>query len=59
MNNKVHEFYERELWRKQKILGNIVMAEKSLDNYLNRIEKTFGKDCIIGYGKLVSLMLIR
>ena len=49
LNKQTTEFYKREVWRKMKF-RQYSYEKKSVDMFLNRIEETFGKDTIIGYG---------
>lgn len=49
MNAKVEDFYAMDTFRKMSF-RQYCYATKSLDNFLNRIEEKFGKDCVIGYG---------
>ena len=49
LNKKVLDFYQRETWRKMKF-RQYSYGKKSMDNFLNRIKETFGKNILIGYG---------
>jgi hypothetical protein len=49
LNNETRDFYIKDLWRKMK-WRNYVYSRKSEDTFLNNIEMTFGKDCILAYG---------
>ena len=49
LNNSVKEFYNRDTWRKMKF-KQYSYSKSSMDNFLNRIESTFGKNILIGYG---------
>ena len=49
LNDKVKDFYEKELFRKMKWRTHIY-KRKSEDNFLNNIEKTFGNDLLLCYG---------
>jgi len=51
LNEKVREFYENELYRKLK-WRSWIYQRKSEDNFLNNIEKTYGKkeDLLLCYG---------
>lgn len=49
MNAKISGFYSKDTFRKMSF-RTYCYSTKSLDNFLNRIEEKFGKDCVIGYG---------
>ncbi len=49
LNKKLRDFYVKDVWRKMK-WRQYVYSRKSEDNFLNRIENTFGKDCVLAYG---------
>lgn len=49
LNQETIEFYKREVWRKMKF-RQYSYGKKSIDNFLNRIQETFGNDIVIGYG---------
>ena len=51
LNDKLRDFYEKELYRKLK-WRTWIYQRKSEDNFLNRIEETYGKkeDLLICYG---------
>jgi hypothetical protein len=49
LNRDVGEFYQKEVWRKMKF-RQYSYAKKSLDNFLNKIQETFGDNILIGYG---------
>jgi hypothetical protein len=49
LNREVGEFYRKEVWRKMKF-RQYSYAKKSLDNFLNKIQETFGDNILIGYG---------
>ena len=49
LNSETRDFYIKDLWRKMK-WRNYVYSRKSEDTFLNDIETTFGKDCVLAYG---------
>jgi hypothetical protein len=49
LNEKVREFYQREVWRKMKFRA-YSYGKKSIDTFLNKIKETFGDNLLIGYG---------
>jgi hypothetical protein len=49
LNKKVLDFYQRETWRKMKF-RQYSYGKKSMDNFLNKINETFGENILIGYG---------
>lgn len=49
LNNRVKDFYEKELFRKMK-WRTYIYKRKSEDKFLNNIEKTFGNDLLLCYG---------
>jgi hypothetical protein len=49
LNNKLRDFYVKDVWRKMK-WRQYVYSRKSEDKFLNRIENTFGTDCVLAYG---------
>lgn len=49
LDNEVKDFYQKELWRKMK-WRQFVYLRSSEDRFLNRIESSFGSDCILAYG---------
>jgi hypothetical protein len=49
LNQETLDFYQKDLWRKMKF-RSYCYGRKSLDNFLNKIERTFGKDCVVAYG---------
>lgn len=49
LNQETIEFYKQEVWRKMKF-RQYSYGKKSIDNFLNRIQETFGDDIVIGYG---------
>jgi hypothetical protein len=49
LNTSVKDFYNRATWRKAKF-RSYSYGKQTIDNFLNRIESTFGKNIVIGYG---------
>jgi hypothetical protein len=49
LNKEVSKFYEKETWRKIKF-RQYSYGKKSIDNFLNKIQETFGSNILIGYG---------
>ena len=49
LNKEVSEFYKKETWRKMKF-RQYSYGKKSIDNFLNKIQETFGSNILIGYG---------
>jgi hypothetical protein len=49
LNKQTIEFYKKEVWRKMKF-RQYSYGNKSLDIFLNNIEKTFGENILICYG---------
>jgi hypothetical protein len=49
LNKQTCEFYKKELWRKMKF-RQYSYGNKSIDTFLNNIEKTFGENILIAYG---------
>ena len=49
LNKKVGDFYKKDVWRNMKF-RTYSYGKKSVDTFLNKIEKTFGKDPLIAYG---------
>jgi hypothetical protein len=49
LNKQTTEFYKKEVWRKMKF-RQYSYGNKSLDIFLNNIEKTFGENILICYG---------
>ena len=49
LNKQVSEFYQKETWRKMKF-RQYSYGKKSIDNFLNKIQETFGSNVLIGYG---------
>jgi hypothetical protein len=49
LNQTVAKFYNRDIWRKAKF-RSYSYGKQTVDNFLNRIESTFGKNIVIGYG---------
>jgi len=49
LNQETIGFYKHEVWRKMKF-RQYSYGKKSIDNFLNRIQETFGDDIVIGYG---------
>jgi hypothetical protein len=49
LNKQVGEFYKKETWRKMKF-RQYSYGKKSIDTFLNKIQETFGKNILIGYG---------
>jgi hypothetical protein len=49
LNKEVSEFYKKETWRKMNF-RQYSYGKKSIDNFLNKIQETFGSNILIGYG---------
>jgi hypothetical protein len=49
LNKQVSEFYQKDTWRKMKF-RQYSYGKKSIDNFLNKIQETFGSNILIGYG---------
>lgn len=49
LNKETTDFYKRDVWRKMKF-RQYSYGKKSMDNFLNKIKKTFGENILIGYG---------
>ena len=49
LNKQIIEFYKKEVWRKMKF-RQYSYGNKSIDTFLNNIEKTFGENLLICYG---------
>ncbi len=49
LNKETTEFYRRDVWRKMKF-RQYSYGKKSIDNFLNKIQETFGSNILIGYG---------
>jgi len=49
LNKETTEFYRRDVWRKMKF-RQYSYGKKSIDNFLNKIQETFGSNVLIGYG---------
>ena len=49
LNKETTEFYKKETWRKMKF-RQYSYCKKSIDNFLNKIQETFGSNILIGYG---------
>jgi hypothetical protein len=49
LNKETTEFYRRDVWRKMKF-RQYSYSKKSIDNFLNKIQETFGSNILIGYG---------
>jgi hypothetical protein len=49
LNIQTIEFYKKEVWRKMKF-RQYSYGNKSIDTFLNNIEKTFGENILICYG---------
>jgi hypothetical protein len=49
LNKQVGDFYQKETWRKMKF-RQYSYGKKSIDNFLNKIQETFGSNILIGYG---------
>ena len=49
LNKETTEFYINETWRKMKF-RQYSYGKKSIDNFLNKIQETFGSNILIGYG---------
>ena len=49
LNKQTIEFYKKEVWRKMKF-RQYSYGNKSIDTFLNNIEKTFGENILICYG---------
>ena len=49
LNKQTMEFYKKEVWRKMKF-RQYSYGNKSIDTFLNNIEKTFGENILICYG---------
>jgi hypothetical protein len=49
LNKQVGEFYHKDTWRKMKF-RQYSYGKKSIDNFLNKIQETFGSNILIGYG---------
>lgn len=49
VNSLTKAFYEKEIWRKMKF-RQYAYGQKSLAKFINKIEETFGKNTVIGYG---------
>jgi hypothetical protein len=49
LNKQTIEFYKKEVWRKMKF-RQYCYGNKSIDIFLNNIEKTFGENILICYG---------
>ena len=49
LNKEVSEFYKKETWRKMNF-RQYSYGKKSIDNFFNTIQETFGSNILIGYG---------
>jgi hypothetical protein len=49
LNDQTMSFYQRVVWRKMKF-RQYSSGKKSIDTFLNNIQKTFGDNLVIGYG---------
>ena len=49
LNKETLVFYQKEVWRKMKF-RSYSYGKKSIDTFLHKIQTTFGKDILIGYG---------
>ena len=49
LNKQTIDFYKKEVWRKMKF-RQYSSGNKSIDIFLNKIEKTFGENILICYG---------
>ena len=49
LNKKTMDFYKKEVWRKMKF-RSYSYGNKSIDTFLNNIEKIFGENILICYG---------
>jgi hypothetical protein len=49
LNKETTEFYRRDVWRKMKF-RQYSYGKKSIDNFINKIQETFGSNILIGYG---------
>jgi hypothetical protein len=49
LNDQTMPFYQKDVWRKMKF-RQYSYGKKSIDKFLNKIESTFGKNLLIGYG---------
>jgi len=49
LNTLTNEFYQRETWRKMKFY-QYSYGQRSIDKFLNNIQKKFGDNIVIGYG---------
>jgi len=49
LNKETIEFYKKEVWRKMKF-RQYSYGKKSIDTFLHKIQETFGKNILIGYG---------
>jgi len=49
LNKQTMEFYKKDVWRKMKF-RQYSYGNKSIDTFLNKIEKTFGENILICYG---------
>ena len=49
LNKQTIEFYKKEVWRKMKF-RQYSYGNKSIDTFLNNIEKTYGENLLICYG---------
>jgi hypothetical protein len=49
LNKETNEFYRRDVWRKMKF-RQYSYGKKSIDNFINKIQETFGSNILIGYG---------
>jgi hypothetical protein len=49
LNKQTMEFYKKEVWRKMKF-RQYSYGNKSINTFLNNIEKTFGENILICYG---------
>ena len=49
LNKETTDFYRRDVWRKMKF-RQYSYGKKSIDNFLNKIQETFGSNVLIGYG---------
>jgi hypothetical protein len=49
LNNITNSFYQRDTWRRMKF-RQYSYGKKSIDTFLNNIQKTFGDNIVIGYG---------
>jgi hypothetical protein len=49
LNKQTMEFYKKEVWRKMKF-RQYSYCNKSINTFLNNIEKTFGENILICYG---------